>query len=195
LFQYLPADVLCDDAVVIVDSDDAYLLGVLTSRTHLHWAIRAGGWLGVGNDSRYLKSKVFDPYPFPDATDWQRAAISALAGELDATRRAALDDTPGLTLTELYNWRERIAAGEELVNQDEARAISARAYIVHRLHGQIDEAVAEAYGWPSDLAPAEIVARLVALNTERAAEEAGGHVRWLRPDYQLPRFGPKETEH
>jgi len=30
--------------------------------------------------------------------------------------------------------------------------------------------------------------RLVALNAERAAEEAAGHVRWLRPDYQIPRF-------
>jgi hypothetical protein len=30
---------------------------------------------------------------------------------------------------------------------------------------------------------------LVALNRERAAEERRGHVRWLRPDYQIPRFG------
>ena len=30
--------------------------------------------------------------------------------------------------------------------------------------------------------------RLVALNAERAAEEAAGQVRWLRPDYQIPRF-------
>jgi hypothetical protein len=29
----------------------------------------------------------------------------------------------------------------------------------------------------------------VALNHERAAEERRGHVRWLRPDYQIPRFG------
>ena len=28
----------------------------------------------------------------------------------------------------------------------------------------------------------------VALNAERAAEEAAGHVRWLRPNYQIPRF-------
>ena len=29
----------------------------------------------------------------------------------------------------------------------------------------------------------------MALNRERAAEERCGHVRWLRPDYQIPRFG------
>ena len=34
-----------------------------------------------------------------------------------------------------------------------------------------------------------MLARLVALNRQRAAEEARGHVRWLRPDYQIPRFG------
>jgi hypothetical protein len=27
------------------------------------------------------------------------------------------------------------------------------------------------------------------INHERAAEERRGHVRWLRPDYQIPRFG------
>lgn len=33
------------------------------------------------------------------------------------------------------------------------------------------------------------VARVVALNAGRVAEESTGHIRWLRPDYQLPRFG------
>jgi Lon protease-like protein len=46
--------------------------------------------------------------------------------------------------------------------------------------------VADAYGWPADLADEAILERLVALNNERAAEEAQGRVRWLRPDYQNP---------
>jgi hypothetical protein len=32
----------------------------------------------------------------------------------------------------------------------------------------------------------EILLRLVALNKERAEEEARGQIRWLRPDYQNP---------
>jgi hypothetical protein len=32
----------------------------------------------------------------------------------------------------------------------------------------------------------EAMYRLVALNKERAEEEARGHIRWLRPDYQNP---------
>ncbi len=41
---------------------------------------------------------------------------------------------------------------------------------------------------PTDQAEAEeeLLSRLVALNAERAAEEAQGHIRWLRPDYQAP---------
>ncbi len=45
---------------------------------------------------------------------------------------------------------------------------------------------AAAYGWPADLSDDEILHRLVDLNRERAAEEARGHVRWLRPEYQSP---------
>ena len=57
------------------------------------------------------------------------------------------------------------------------------------MHDQIDALVAEAYGWPADLSDDEILARLVALNAERAAEEKRGLVRWLRPDYQRARAG------
>jgi len=30
----------------------------------------------------------------------------------------------------------------------------------------------------------ELLCRLVAMNNDRAAEEARGHIRWLRPEYQ-----------
>lgn len=46
--------------------------------------------------------------------------------------------------------------------------------------------MAEAYGWPVDLSDEDILFRLVALNKTRAEEEARGHIRWLRPEYQNP---------
>ena len=61
--------------------------------------------------------------------------------------------------------------------------------IVRELHDTIDRLVAEAYGWPDDLPDEAIVARLVALNAERAREEKRGLIRWLRPDYQRQRAG------
>jgi hypothetical protein len=63
-----------------------------------------------------------------------------------------------------------------------------RVLILKDLHDQIDVATADAYGWPRDLSDEQILERLVALNAERAREEAAGQVRWLRPDYQIPRF-------
>ena len=60
--------------------------------------------------------------------------------------------------------------------------------IQKELHERLDRLVFQAYGWPETLTDEEILERLVALNAERAKEEAAGHVRWLRPDYQIPRF-------
>lgn len=60
--------------------------------------------------------------------------------------------------------------------------------ILKELHDQLDTAVAEAYGWSVDLTDEAILGKLVALNAERAEEEKHGLVRWLRPDYQAPRF-------
>lgn len=192
-FQFIPEDIMCDDGVVIVCSDDDYILGILSSSFHVAWANGVGGRMGVGNQPRYFKSKTFDPFPFPDSAPEQRQAIAEFAAELEATRKAALAEVPGLTMTELYNLRERLRSGVEMPPADQDCATAARAGIVNRLHEQLDAAVAAAYGWRADLSPSEIVARLVALNAERAAEETTGNIRWLRPDYQVPRFRPREV--
>jgi hypothetical protein len=199
IFQFLDAEILPDNMIVAFGSDDAFHLGVLQSKIHLEWTLRTGGWLGFGNDNRYSKSKVFDPFPFPDPTPEQRAKIADLAEELDATRKAALAETDKLTMTELYNLREKLRSGAPMDENEQRRATKARAAIVNRLHEQLDEAVADAYCWGPEwragmLGPSEIVARLVALNHERAAEEKAGKVRWLRPEYQEPRFGKKVEE-
>jgi hypothetical protein len=196
IFQFLDAEILPDNKVIVIGSADAFDLGVLQSTIHTDWALAAGGWLGMGNDPVYVKSKVFDPFPFPDPTPEQRARIAKLAEELDATRKAALTGTDKLTMTELYNLREKLRSGAPMDEKEQRRATKARAAIVNRLHEQLDQAVADAYGWGEEwragtLGPSEIVARLVALNHERAAEEKAGKVRWLRPEYQEPRFGRK----
>ncbi|MBA3667302.1 MAG: hypothetical protein H0W65_06225 [Sphingomonas sp.] len=187
MFEFLSRDIIPDQQLIVVASNDPGHLGILSSHIHAQWALRVGGTLE--DRPRYNNTSVFDPFPFPDASPEQRIRIGDLAEELDATRKAALAEVPRLTMTEIYNFRERIAAGEQLAGHDLDRATAARAFIVNRLHEQIDAAVAVAYGWSADLAPAEIVARLVALNTERKAEEEAGTIRWLRPDYQQPRFG------
>lgn len=59
--------------------------------------------------------------------------------------------------------------------------------VLKSLHDDLDRAVLDAYGWRDHPADEQILERLVALNTERAAEEAQGLVRWLRPEFQNPR--------
>jgi hypothetical protein len=188
VFQFVEPDVICDDKVVIVACDHAYTLGLLSSLVHVEWSRAAGALLE--DRPVYPKSTCFDPFPFPDATDAQRAAIAAIAEELDLTRRVALDENPGMTMTGLYNLVAPLRAGQVLTPEQEAQATRARARIIAKLHDDLDAAVAAAYGWPHPLPPAEIVARLVKLNAERAAEEAAGHVRWLRPEYQAKKLDP-----
>src|SRR3546814_10926245 len=87
LFQFLSSDVVCDDKVVITASDDGAELGVLSSRSHVAWATRLGGWLGMGNDSVYVKTKTFDPFTFPSATHQQRQIIGDPAEAHEHTTR------------------------------------------------------------------------------------------------------------
>lgn len=189
VFQLLDGSILPDNMLVAIASDDALLLGVLSSRIHVAWALRAGGWLGMGNDPRYSKSRCFDPYPFPDCSDALKDRIRTIAEELDAHRKARQAEHPRLTLTQMYNVLEKLRSGEELKADDERIKSEGLVLILKELHDTLDALVFEAYGWPSALNEEETLARLVALNKERAAEEKAGTIRWLRPDYQIPRFG------
>ena len=188
LFVFQPAAVLPDNMLVCVATAEAYHLGVLSSRIHGAWAPAAGGWLGFGNDPRYNKTRCFDPFPFPAATPAQTAEIAALAEELDALRKARLagHPHPHLTLTGLYNVLATIRTGQPLTDADRDVLDAGHVEVLRHLHDRLDAAVAAAYGWPADLSAAAIVERVVALNRERAAEEAAGRVRWLRPAYQAP---------
>jgi hypothetical protein len=187
VFQFLDAEILPDNKLLAIGCDGPDALGVLSSRFHFVWYIANSGMLGVyDREAVYVKSRCFDPFPFPDTTPEQQAMIGAIAEELDATRKTALAENPDLTLTGLYNLLEKIHV---LTPKEEDQARRGRVYILQHLHQRLDAAVAEAYGWPADASEQEILGRLVALNQERRAEEAKGQVRWLRPAFQISRFG------
>ena len=189
VFQFLDATIIPDNMLVNIGSSDAWILAVLSSRIHTSWAPVLGGWLGLGNDPRYSKSRCFDPFPLPVPSEPLKAKICAAGEELDAHRKRVIAERPDLTLTGLYNVLEKLKAGTPLTDKDEIIKDRGLVLILRELHEEIDRLTAEAYGWPVDLGDDEILARLVALNAERAKEEAAGLVRWLRPEYQIPRFG------
>ncbi|MCB1954002.1 MAG: class I SAM-dependent DNA methyltransferase, partial [Rhodocyclaceae bacterium] len=109
-FVFLDASILPDNKLVNIAFDDAYFLGVLSSRIHVTWALAAGSRLGVGNDPVYVKTRCFETFPFPAADDAQKARIRQLAADLDAHRKRQQAQHPKLTMTDMYNVLEKIKA-------------------------------------------------------------------------------------
>jgi hypothetical protein len=186
VFQFLGGEVLPDNKLIVLALDDAAALALLSSRIHVSWSLATGSWLGVGNDPVYAKTKCFDPFPFPDLTPTQRTTLRQLGEELDAHRKERQAQHPKLTLTQMYNVLEKLRVGEGIEGKDKQIYNDGLIGLLRDIHDRIDAAVAEAYGWPESLSENDILMNLVALNHERAEEEARGHVRWLRPDYQNP---------
>jgi len=215
-FTFLNHDILPDDKLIAIGLDEGDLLGVLSSRVHAHWAIIAGGALGVGNDPVYNKSRCFDAFPFPTASKNLSTRVRGLAENIDAHRKRQQSENPSLTLTGMYNVLEKLRAGEKLTDKEKAIHQQGLVSVLRELHDDLDRAVFEAYGWsdladklvgrpgattplpdkPADQAEAEeeLLMRLVELNKQRAEEESQGIVRWLRPEYQAPDAVQTEVE-
>jgi hypothetical protein len=186
VFLFVKGDTLPEHKLVAIGSVDAHVLGVLSSRVHVVWAMATGGRLGVGNDSVYNKTLCFDPFPFPEHADASAARIRSIAEGLDAHRSARRIEHPDLTISQMYSTMEKVAAGAELTDKDRDIHERGLVSILKKIHDDLDAAVFEAYGWPTDLTDEQILEKLVALNAERAEEEKKGTIRWLRPDYQNP---------
>lgn len=219
-FQFLDANIRPDNKLLNICLDQASFLSLLSSRVHTAWAMTAGGWLGVGNDSVYVKTRTFDPFPFPLIDEGKALQqLTELGERLDAFRKKRLAERDFLTMTALYNVLERV---RELENGCDVPALDEKEKdiydvglvgVLKDIHDRIDQAAFAAYGW-ADLAAAlvgkpggttpsehksseqeeaeqELLQRLVELNQERAAEEARGVVHWLRPDYQIPKLRHK----
>lgn len=208
-FVFLPwPDTLPDGSLMAIAIEDAFFAGVLSSVVHITWTLATSGTLE--NRPRYNNTQCFSNFPFPDIETVEGADIRRLVEELDAHRKRQQAAHPGLTLTGMYNVLEKLRAGEPLSAKERTIHEQGLVSVLRQLHDDLDAAVLEAYGW-SDLlpllrvahgneSPAEgqsredakrafeeaVLDRLVALNAERAAEEARGIVRWLRPEFQNP---------
>ena len=184
VFQFLDASILPDDKLIAIALDDGFSLGVLSSHVHVCWALATGGRLGVGNDPVYNKSRCFEAFPFPATTPAQQVRIAALAEQIDALRKRVLTEHEILTLTGLYNVLEKLKAGAALTAREVTIHDLGLVAVLKSLHEELDAAVLTAYGWNDAPSDEQILDRLVALNAARAAEEAQGTIRWLRPAFQ-----------
>jgi hypothetical protein len=164
LFVWLPSEYLANDGTIVISREDDYMFGVLHAWPHEIWSRAKGTQLREAESGcRYTPTTTFETFPFPwppghePLDDPRVQAIAAAAQALVAQRDAWLNP-PGLpaaelkqrTLTNLYN---------------------ARPDWLDAAHHTLDAAVCAAYGWPADLSDEEVLARLLALNLERAQGE------------------------
>ncbi|MDQ4491747.1 hypothetical protein RBS60_16220 [Sinomonas sp. ASV486] len=129
--------------------DDDYSMGILLSKAHEMWAWHQSSTLK--GDLRYTPTTVFATFPWPDpVTPEQREKVAELSRAV-VGRREAICLRENFGLTKLYNLVDDGAYAD-----------------LKKLHRQLDETVAECYGWPRSAAQDsdEIVRRLTDLNKE-----------------------------
>ncbi len=181
-FAFLERGVVFSEQLVVIALQANSAFSVLQSRLHEGWARLLGSSLAT--TLRYTPSDCFETFPFPESfeTDPRLEA----AGEAYDRFRAELMVRRDKGLTKTYNLFH-----DRLVRDDDVRTL-------RELHAEMDRAVLRAYGWddlaeraeavfldetnedefayqgrlfwPSEFRD-EVLARLLALNAARHAEE------------------------
>jgi type II restriction/modification system DNA methylase subunit YeeA len=187
LITWLPTSALISNLAYAIVREDDTTFGILHSYFHELWALRLGTWLGVGNDPRYTPTTTFETFPFPEgltpnipaaqyANDPRAIAIAEAARELNEKREAWLNPPEWVDRVPevVPGYPDRIVpkdadAAQKLKDRTLTKLYNERPAWLDHLHRRLDEAVAAAYGWPVDLSDEEILAKLFALNQERAA--------------------------
>lgn len=186
VFVFLQPSELADHQLVVVTRDDDVAFGVLHSRLHEAWTLRTCTWLGVGNDPRYTPTTTLETFPFPEdmtlstpaanyASDPRAQRVAAAAKRLNELREnwlnppELLDRVPEV----VAGYPDRLipksdAAAKELKTRTLTNLYNASPAWLQHAHRELDAAVAAAYGWEWPLADDEIIARLFALNQQRA---------------------------
>jgi hypothetical protein len=150
LFTWASTTWCFGDKIVAFRLTEPADFGILSSRLHGSWAWMLSSTLKA--DLNYTPTTAVETFPWPSA---ERRNVGGVASAL-FERRADICSSNGIGLTELYN------AVDDGAWQD-----------LKKLHRELDEAVAVAYGWPKSVAhdPEESNRRLLELNRAIAAGE------------------------
>lgn len=143
---FVPADIIVNNAVLIIPDANLYHFGILTSNVHMAWMRVVAGRLEMRY--RYSASIVYNNFPWPSPTDEQKARIEKTAQMILNAR----DLYPDSSLADLY---------DELTMPPELR----------KAHQENDKAVMEAYGFNwRGMTESECVAELMKMYQSRVAE-------------------------
>ena len=182
---FLPPNMVYAETTIVFPFDTYGAFCALQSRSHEIWARFFGS--SLEDRLRYTPSDCFETFPFPDG--WETHPSLGAAGEACYEHRAALMVRNDEGMTKTYNRFHDPYEDDPEVQRHRT------------LHAAMDRAVLDAYGWtdiPTDCdflldyeideatwgrkkkpyryrwpdpIRDEVLARLLALNTERAAEE------------------------
>lgn len=188
---FLPARQVFSEQLVVFALDTMQAFGVLQSRVHELWARFLGS--SMKDDLRYAPSDCFETFPFPD--QWQENLALADAGRRYYDFRAVVMKKADEGLTATYNrFHDPDERSPDLVelrrfHDDMDRAVldefgwtDLRPTCTFILDYEEDQSEDEGsgrtrkkkkpwrYRWSDDVRD-EVLARLLALNADRAAEE------------------------
>ena len=196
---FLPSEMVFAHTLIVFPLSDHASFAILQSRFHQVWSAFLGPTMK--DDLRYTPSDCFETFPFPNG--WETHSALEAAGEEYYDFRAALmiENDEGMTKT--YN---------RFHDPDER---DPRIAELRRLHAEMDRAVLHVYGWDDivtdceflldyeidketwgrkkkpwryrwpDTVRDDVLARLLALNAERAAEKRIADARRRRPGETL----------
>jgi type II restriction/modification system DNA methylase subunit YeeA len=166
VWMYVTVQTVPDSRVCAVARDDDFTFGVLHSRVHELWTLATCSWHGVGNDPTYNTQSCFETFPFPRPTPAQHLEIEKWAKYLNDVRNALIAADGTRTLTGIYN---------DLTTLRSSRDSTHPVYALLIAHERLDAAVIAVYGWDAPLSDDAILAKLLALNLQRAAESEAAH--------------------
>ncbi len=146
-FGFVSPEIIVNDAVQIIPNAGLYHFGILMSNVHMAWVRAVCG--RIKSDYRYSKDVVYNNFPWPQATEEQKAKI-------EQTAQAILDARslyPNSSLADLY---------DELTMPAELRTA----------HQNNDRAVMAAYGMSvKDTTESSCVAELMRMYQQLASLE------------------------
>jgi len=181
-FSFLDVGSVFAHTLIVIAFDSSCAFCIMQSRIHEKWTRTFAA--SMKDDQRYIPSDCFATFPFP--ANFETDPALQAQGEVYYAFRAGLMNSRGEGLTKTYNrFHARGESGADIAH-------------LRALHHEMDVAVLRAYGWddlanraapefieqeveegktpktrfdwPSEFKD-EVLARLLALNAERAVEE------------------------
>ena len=139
---FISQGIFASDSVHLIPSATLYHFGVLESNVHMAWMRAVCGRLEMRY--RYSKDIVYNNFPWPEATDEQRAEIAQAAQRILNARQLY----PDSSLADLY---DPTLMPHELL----------------KAHRDNDRLVMRLYGFPTSMTETECVAQLFKLYQEK----------------------------